>query len=67
MRIGAGSARYADPGYLDDGDPRLPLDSVSSARLALDWLAGPPGSRYSVAQLKRMRRRIRQVLAELGE
>jgi hypothetical protein len=57
---------YADPGYLPDGAPRMPLTSRAAVQAARDWLDGPAGDRYSAAQRKRMRGRIRQALADLG-
>ena len=60
-------AVYADPGYLPDGDPRLRLDSATAAVRALEWVAGPHGNRYTATQRKRIRKRIRRYLADLGE
>jgi hypothetical protein len=58
---------YADMGYLADGDKRLPLDSRGEAKAAWRHITEADNARrYTSAQLKRVKGRIKTALGKHG-
>jgi hypothetical protein len=62
-----GDVEYADPGYLEDGVKRYPLDTEAHIQAAAQFLAGEDqADRYSSDELKQMRQRTQSAARQIG-
>lgn len=62
-----GASDYADPGYQDDKAKRYPLDTKAHAKAAYSYLSmRKNASKYTPAQLKRIKARIVKALIKFG-
>ena len=62
-----GDVQYADPGYLADRIKRYPLDTSEHVNAAQGFLAEQTNAdRYTAAQLKRIKGRVRSALKRTG-
>jgi hypothetical protein len=62
-----GSVRYADPGYQSDKVKRYPIDTKAHAKAAWSYVnQADNAKKYTAAQLKRIRARIKSALQKFG-
>ena len=62
-----GDVTYADPGYQPDGVKRYPVNSADRVRSAWSYINMPRNARkYTPAQLKRIKNRIKRAAKEFG-
>lgn len=62
-----GTGPWADPGYQDDNQKRYPLDTKTRAKAAWSYINQKDNAaRYTAAQLKRIKGRIKTALKKFG-